>query len=142
MIDYQSMVEEFHDTFGITNSDAPTNIDRSAFARRVRLISEELSEYCKAVSADDIVEIADALGDLLYVTFGACIEHGLPMQSIFKEIHKSNMTKVGGHKDDSGKWVKPDTYVPVDLNYLRDWRAENDNKTNIFTGINSPQGGD
>lgn len=119
MIDYLEMVKKFHAEFDIQIGKRPQNISRTAFARRLRLISEELSEYCLAVSSNDIIEIADALADLLYVTFGTAIEHGLPMDKIFALVQASNMSKVGGHKDRSGKWIKPDTYIPVDLSFLK-----------------------
>lgn len=118
MIDYLNMVKTFHSTFELPISHEPKSIDRKSFARRVRLIAEELSEYCSAVSSDNIVEIADALADLLYVTFGACIEHGLPMDKIFTLVQESNMSKIGGHKDSSGKFIKPKSYKPVDLTFL------------------------
>ncbi len=118
MIDYLNMVKEFHIIFTNEIGPRPQNINRKSFARRTRLIAEEFSEYCQAVSTDNIIEIADSLGDLLYVVFGAAIEHGLPMDRIFKKIHESNMTKKDGHKDSSGKWIKPDNYKPVDLSWL------------------------
>jgi predicted HAD superfamily Cof-like phosphohydrolase len=118
MIDYLGFVKKFHATFEMPIGFTPQNLDRKSFARRLRLISEELSEYCQAVATDDIIEIADALADLLYVTFGAAIEHGLPMDEIFWRVQESNMTKSGGKKDASGKLVKPATYKPVDLAFL------------------------
>ena len=118
MIDYLGMVKEFHKVLGIPIGENPRNIPRHAFGRRTRLINEELSEYCKAVSENNIVEIADALGDLLYVVFGAAIEHGLPMDKIFSQIQASNMTKIDGHFDKTGKWIKPDNYKPVDLSWV------------------------
>jgi predicted HAD superfamily Cof-like phosphohydrolase len=83
------------------------------------LITEELSEYCKAVANQDIVAIADGLGDLMYVVIGTAIEHGLPFDKVFDLIHKSNMSKKGGHFDKSKKWIKPPTYKPVDLSWLK-----------------------
>lgn len=118
MIDYLGMVKKFHIILGLPIGEQPKNISRHAFARRTRLINEELSEYCKAVSEDDIVEIADALGDLLYVVFGAAIEHGLPMDKIFEQIQQSNTSKKDGHFDKTGKWIKPDNYKPVDLSWV------------------------
>lgn len=60
------------------------------------------------------------MGDLLYVIYGACIEHGLPMNPILIEIHESNMTKKGGKLDASKKLIKPSTYKPVDLSWIKD----------------------
>ena len=118
MINYYAMVRSFHDAFKIPVSNDPVLLDLKSFARRVRLINEELSEYCKANADGDIVEIADALGDLLYVVFGTCVEHGLPMDEIFEQIHASNMAKIGGHKDSSGKLIKPENYRPTFHSWL------------------------
>jgi len=119
MIDYFAMVKEFQEAFGMPVGGQPKNLSRHAFARRLRLITEELSEYCEAVSEDDIVKIADALGDLIWVVFGTAIEHGLPMDKIFRQIYASNMSKKDGHLDKSGKWIKPDNYKPVDLSWIK-----------------------
>lgn len=119
LIDMEKAVQEFHKAFGIPVSDKPTTIDLHSFSRRVRLIDEDLAEYCKAVSENDIVGIADALGDLLYVVYGTGVEHGLPMNQILQAIHEFNMTKTGGKLDESGKLVKPSTYKPVDLSWLK-----------------------
>ena len=83
--------------------------------RRLRhaLIREELEEYW---SARDIVEIADAIGDMLYVVLGAAVSHGLDIEPIFEEIHRSNMTKfIDGHMDEAGKWIKGPSYSPANL---------------------------
>ena len=115
---YLQAVKEFHEALGLPIGDRPQNIDLKSFARRVRLIAEELSEYAEAVSNSDVIGIADGLADILYNVFGTAIEHGLPMDEIFRQVHKSNMTKVNGHMDDSGKWIKPDDYEPVNLKWL------------------------
>ena len=119
-MDYLAAVTKFHKALDLPVGERPTEITRYAFARRVRLICEELSEYCEAVSNNDVVKIADALADLLYVTFGAAIEHGLPMDLIFEQVHNSNMTKTDGYMDGGGKWIKPPNYRPVDLSWLRE----------------------
>ena len=118
MIDYLKLVKEFHKLFNLPIGDKPKNLDTKQFSLRNRLILEEFSEYCKAVGENDIVEIADALGDLLWVVFGTAIEHGLPMDKIFEQIAESNMSKIDGHKDNSGKWIKPKNYKAVNLTWL------------------------
>lgn len=106
------MVEQFHRTFDLNVADRPTiGTDEIAW-RRYQLIREELEEY---LTAKDVVGIADAIGDLLYVVLGTAVEHGIDIEPIFNEIHRSNMTKVGGHRNEYGKWVKPDNYEPADL---------------------------
>lgn len=124
-INYLDAVKSFHIALGLPVGASPKQIDKKAFARRTRLICEELSEYCTAVSNDDIIKIADALADLLYVVFGAAIEHGLPMDEIFRQVHVSNMTKTAGHMDAGGKWVKPDTYIPPNLCWVKEQEHNN-----------------
>jgi len=116
--DYLESVKEFNRMCGVPVGESPKNLDVSAFARRMRLILEEASEYATAVSIGSLPDIADALGDLLYVVFGAAIEHGMPMDEVFRQIHVSNMSKKGGYRDAGGKFIKPDTYKPVDLSWI------------------------
>lgn len=111
--DSQSSVRQFHEAFDLTRHASPTLADPTNAALRVSLIQEELDEYATALQNADLVEVADALGDLLYVVLGAGVSHGIDLQPVFDEIHRSNMTKVGGHKDDRGKLIKPDTYEPA-----------------------------
>lgn len=114
----QQQVREFHETFDLEYSDEPKAIDLIAAQRRVALIREELDELCDAFTSFSIPDIADALGDLLYVVYGTAVECGIDMDPITDEIHRSNMTKVGGHKNHYGKWIKPDTYEPPNLEPL------------------------
>lgn len=111
----QKQVEEFHRTFDLGVGTRPGIPDVQAKARRFALISEELDELHDAMWNNNIVETADALGDLLYVVLGSAVEFGIDMEPVFEEIHRSNMTKVGGHKNEYGKFVKPDTYEPANL---------------------------
>lgn len=96
-----SAVRDFHNAFDHYVSDKPTLTpagcdDPKALADlRVKLISEELDELKDALAADDIVEVADAITDLLYVVIGAGIVYGVPMTETFAEVHASNMTKLG-----------------------------------------------
>ena len=82
---------------------------------RLRLIKEELDELQEAFLARDVVQIADALGDLRYVVDGAACACGIDLEPVSREIQRSNMTKAGGHKDAGGKWIKPATYEPPQL---------------------------
>jgi predicted HAD superfamily Cof-like phosphohydrolase len=126
MTDYYELVKNFHREFNLPIGMSPQNISLKQFSLRIRIILEELSEYSKAVGENNIVKIADGLGDVLWVVFGTAVEHGLPMDKIFEEIAKSNMSKIGGHLDDSGKWIKPETYKPVNLNWLKNDKADRD----------------
>lgn len=113
----QEMVKEFHKAFGLLISDQPNALETDAEVRqlRLRLIEEELEEYKVALIEGDIVEIAKELADLLYVIYGAGVSHGIDLHEVFKEVHRSNMTKKGGHKDAGGKWIKPETYEAANL---------------------------
>jgi predicted HAD superfamily Cof-like phosphohydrolase len=104
---------------------------------RVRLILEELQELLDAagialidvdgqpvrltrldpevVGAVDLAKVADGLADLKYVTEGTAVTWGIPLDAVFAEVHRSNMTKRGGTKDAHGKLGKPLTYEPPDI---------------------------
>ncbi len=112
----QKMVLRFHQTFGILVNKKPTIIPDETVKLREDLILEELDELVvNSLFNPDLTDIADALGDLLYVVYGTAVSFGIDMEPIFKEIHRSNMTKVGGYKRKDGKWIKPDTYEPANL---------------------------
>ena len=86
---------------------------------RINLIEEELDELQLAVDNEDMVEIADALTDLLYVVYGAGHAFGIDLDDCFHEVHRSNLSKLGEDfkpiKREDGKVMKPDTYSPPDL---------------------------
>lgn len=86
---------------------------------RLDLIEEELDELHLGVDNIDIVEVADALTDLLYVVYGAGHAFGIDLDECFQEVHQSNMSKLGDDgraiKREDGKVLKPDTYFPPDL---------------------------
>jgi predicted HAD superfamily Cof-like phosphohydrolase len=96
-----------------TKPDLP---DAAVQHLRWKLIIEEAVEFSDAVAAQDLVAIADAIGDLLYVVYGAAVAFGIPAQAIFDEVHRSNMSKfIDGHRREDGKWVKGASYSPPDL---------------------------
>jgi predicted HAD superfamily Cof-like phosphohydrolase len=111
----QQMVAEFHRTFEIARESRPTIPDETTRALRVRLIQEEFDELQEALGRRDPVAIAKELADLLYVVYGTAVSYGIDMEPVFREVHRSNMSKVGGHKREDGKWVKPATYSPARL---------------------------
>lgn len=115
----QLMVREFHKAFDIQINDKPTlNVDQNVPHLRLGLIQEELNELHVAMKSNSLEGIADALGDLLYVVYGTAVSYGLDMEVIFAEVHRSNMTKVGGWQREDGKWMKPNTYEPPNLSEL------------------------
>ncbi len=115
MTDEQRMVAEFHRTFGIAEESIPAIPDENIRSLRIRLIQEEFDELQEAMSRRDAVVVAKELADLLYVVYGTAVSCGIDMEPVFREVHRSNMSKIGGHKRADGKWVKPPTYSPARL---------------------------
>lgn len=115
MTDEQRMVSEFHRTFGILTAAAPTVPDDNTRTLRVRLIEEEFDELKAAMEHGDLPAMAKELADLLYVVYGTAVSYGIDMEPVFREVHRSNMSKVGGHKRADGKWVKPAHYSPASI---------------------------
>lgn len=127
-------VREFHEVFGHPIADKPTVASDARSALRLELILEEFIELVEAsgfdasklkktvwnrISEPNIVEIADALGDLDYVVNGAALEHGVPLPEITAEVHRSNMTKLGPegkpiYRED-GKILKGEGYERPNL---------------------------
>jgi len=92
-----SAVEIFHDAFGIKNNYEPTiDLSEKDIELRYNLMNEENSEYLEAAKNGDIVEVADALGDQLYILCGTILKHGLQHKivEVFTEIQRSNMSKL------------------------------------------------
>jgi predicted HAD superfamily Cof-like phosphohydrolase len=90
-------VETFHNAFGIENNYTPTTeLTEAEILLRYKLMREENEEYLEAAQNGDIVEIADALGDQLYILCGTILKHGLQhkMAEVFQEIQRSNMSKL------------------------------------------------
>ena len=116
-------VREFHNAFGITNLDKPnSNLSKEVFLLRHRLMHEENEEYLEACKNGDLVEIADALGDMMYILCGTILSHGLhdKIENIFEEIQRSNMSKLGAdgkpiYRED-GKVMKGPNYFKPNLN--------------------------
>jgi predicted HAD superfamily Cof-like phosphohydrolase len=115
-------VRDFHDAFKITNADKPTaNISENDYQLRHRLMHEENEEYLEACKSGDLVEIADACGDMLYILCGTILKHGLEdkMEAVFEEIQRSNMSKLD--KDgqpiyrEDGKVMKSEMYFKPDI---------------------------
>ncbi len=111
----QQMVQEFHKQFDIHVVPKPSAPDKPTQTLRSRLIQEEFEELQEAMQGNDLSAMAKELADLLYVVYGTAVSLGIDMEPVFKEVHRSNMSKVGGYKREDGKWVKPSTYSPASL---------------------------
>lgn len=120
-------VKAFHDAFGIKNADQFTvNEEDSEFQLRYNLLKEENEEYLKACNEGDLVEVADALGDQLYIIFGTLLKHGLQdkIDEVFDEIQRSNMSKLGADGNPiyraDGKVLKGPNYFKPDISDILD----------------------
>ncbi|TLY14621.1 MAG: hypothetical protein E6K69_07540 [Nitrospirae bacterium] len=115
MTNEQRMVVEFHRLFGIAIGTVPATPDEATRSLRVNLIQEEFEELQEAFAQQDLPAIAKELADLLYVVYGTAVSCGIDLERVFREVHRSNLSKVGGHKREDGKWVRPPTYSPACL---------------------------
>ena len=115
-------VKEFHTSFGIDHKSEPTAaLDEKTINLRHRLMAEENDEYLEAAKNNDLVQVADALGDKLYILCGTIISHGLQHKivEVFEEIHRSNMSKLDAdgkpiYRED-GKVMKSELYFLPDI---------------------------
>lgn len=110
--DPERMVREFHKMTSSTIGGTPAIRDSIL---RLSLIKEEVLETELAICSGDLIATADGLGDIVYVCIGAAVAFGIPFTDIFTEIHRSNLTKVGSGKNDSGKVIKGPYYSPPNL---------------------------
>lgn len=113
--DQHAMVLAFHEKFGCVIGERPAFPDEATAALRCNLIKEEFKELNDAIAAGDLVEVADALADLLYVVHGSAITFGIDIRPIFAEVHASNMRKDGGGSRPDGKILKPPGWQPPNL---------------------------
>jgi predicted HAD superfamily Cof-like phosphohydrolase len=111
-------VGEFMSTFGQTVRTKPTlPIKLPQVSRlRVELIEEELQELRKALEDNDVIEVADALTDLLYVVYGSGHAFGIDLDQCFEEVHSSNMSKLG---EDGQPIFREDGKVLKGPNYFK-----------------------
>src|SRR3970282_2971175 len=112
-------VKEFHTAFVSGHSETPkADFGESKKTLRYNLMKEENEEYLEAVQNNDLIEIADALGDMMYILCGTIIEHGLQhkIEEVFDEIQRSNMSKL----DKDGKPIyREDGKVMKGPNYFK-----------------------
>ena len=118
-------VEKFHDVFKIGNRYTPiAEIGENEYMLRYNLIKEENEEYLDACKNGDLVEIADALGDQLYILFGTILRHGLQhkIEEVFDEIQRSNMSKLDENGEpifrEDGKILKSNLYFKPNIKQI------------------------
>ena len=106
-------LHDFHMKYGHNIYYKPSLVNPKTRDLRYRLVKEEAEELCDALKNNDLVDIADGIADLLYVTFGTALSYGIPIEEVFKEVHRSNMSK-SLKKDEFGKTLK-EGYSPARL---------------------------
>ncbi|WP_196886066.1 nucleoside triphosphate pyrophosphohydrolase family protein [Aureivirga sp. CE67] len=115
-------VKDFHNAFGQDVNVEPTStISKELIELRYKLMKEENEEYYEAAKNNDLVEVADALGDMLYILCGTMLTHGMQskIEEVFDEIQRSNMSKLGEdgkpiYRED-GKVLKGPNYFKPNL---------------------------
>lgn len=115
-------VTEFHQAFGLGIKNTPTaDLGKEKNLLRYKLMREENEEYLEAANNNDMIEVADALGDMLYILCGTIIENGMQnvIEEVFEEIQRSNMSKLGAdgkpiYRED-GKVLKGENYFPPNI---------------------------
>ena len=112
-------VKTFMNTYGQEVKDKPEFPNAKIVQLRIDLIQEELNELKEAINDKDIVEVADALTDILYVTYGAGHSFGVDLDSCFDEVQRSNMSKLGEDGkpiyNEHGKVMKGPNYFSPNL---------------------------
>ena len=122
-----SAVELFHNSFGLGISKTMrADLGKEKNLLRFNLMDEENKEYYEAANNNDLVEVADALGDLLYILCGTILEHGMQhkIEEVFEEIQRSNMSKLGAdgkpiYRED-GKVLKGPNYFKPNIESILD----------------------
>lgn len=122
MQDKIDAVKLFHESFGLGVLERPkADLGIGKNKLRFNLMDEENKEYLEAANNNDLVEVADALGDMLYILCGTILEHGMQhkIEEVFAEIQKSNMSKLGAdgkpiYRED-GKVLKGPNYFRPDI---------------------------
>ncbi|REE80616.1 putative HAD superfamily Cof-like phosphohydrolase [Lutibacter oceani] len=118
-------VQEFHEAFGLgINHEPIAKLPESKLKLRFDLMAEENEEYLEAAKENDLVEVADALGDMLYILCGTILEHGMQykIEAIFNEIQRSNMSKLGANGKpiyrEDGKVMKGPNYFKPNISEI------------------------
>ena len=115
-------VQDFHEAFGLGVKHEPVaRLSEQKLKLRFDLMDEENREYLEAAVKNDLVEVADALGDMLYILCGTILEHGMQhkIEEVFNEIQRSNMSKLGADGNpiyrEDGKVMKGPNYFKPNI---------------------------
>jgi len=115
-------VSEFHRKFKVPQNDSPVaQLPNATIELRHRLMAEENDEYLEAAKSGNLTEIADALGDQLYILCGTILSHGLQnvIEDVFEEIQRSNLSKLDENGEpifrEDGKIMKSNRYFKPNI---------------------------
>jgi predicted HAD superfamily Cof-like phosphohydrolase len=119
-MDVAAAVAEFHRAFGRPVRRQPTaDVDPALARLRVDLVQEEVGEFITASEQGDLIGIADALADIVYVVYGTALTYGIDLDAVLREVHRSNMSKLDSDGKPvlrpDGKVLKSDRYSPPDI---------------------------
>ncbi|EKX67327.1 MazG nucleotide pyrophosphohydrolase domain-containing protein [Streptomyces ipomoeae] len=113
------LVREFHLAFGLDARTEPTEVSAELAAHRGELLAEEAAEVAEVSVAGPLDRLAHELADVVYVAYGTALVHGIDLDAVIAEIHRSNMTKLGpdGHvaRRADGKVLKGEHYQAPDV---------------------------
>lgn len=120
-----AQVLEFHEAFDLPREPRPTARVGDVLATlRVSLLREETEEFAVATEQRDVIAIADALADVVYVAYGAAVTYGIDLDAVIAEVHRSNMSKLDEHGlpvlRDDGKVLKSHRYRPPRVDVVLD----------------------
>lgn len=118
-------VQDFHNAFGLGVEELPiAKLSEQKLKLRFDLMAEENEEYLEAAQNNDLIEVADALGDMLYILCGTILEHGMQhkIEEVFDEIQRSNMSKLDANGEpiyrEDGKVMKGPNYFKPNISLI------------------------
>jgi predicted HAD superfamily Cof-like phosphohydrolase len=113
------LVREFHRAFGLDVRGTPTEVSPRLAAHRGELLAEEAAEVAEVSVSGPLDRLAHELADVVYVAYGTALVHGIDLDAVIAEIHRSNMTKLGPGgqvtRRDDGKVLKGEHYEAPDV---------------------------
>lgn len=112
-------VVEFHEAFNLPVNTKTKFPDKQQRELRVKLLAEEVEEYIFGEEINDIENVAKELADIIYIVCGTAAVYGIPLDDVFKEVHRSNMSKLDSNGNpifrEDGKVLKSENYTPANL---------------------------
>lgn len=112
---WQADLVSFHEKFGLDISATPGFPPTTVEKLRINLIEEEMKETIKALEDGNLVEIADGITDAIYALLGTAVSYGIDINPVWREVHKTNMAKVGGKVREDGKILKPEGWTAPNI---------------------------